>query len=531
VSGKKDTVEPVSEADGQGALTWRLPTWSLGEHARPYLILLVVHGATAALFLFNRAAGTDAALTGLPLDDSWIHLVYARSLAALQGFAYNPGQLETGFTSPLWVVLCAPLFWLKSLWGGDVVYGVKALGLALGWANSALAWRLALRLSGARASAYAAALLLAVEPSLCFAKLSGMEILCASALMLYGVWSLTEGRLLGVSVAIALAPLARPESLVYSLLLGAALLMSCRGAAQGTRRALLALSPLVLTLGLWAGYCLLVTGRPLPSTYYAKHMARPLLVHWPTLELLVRHMLLELPTMYLGSGLFLYALGALVMCQGARDRVALVLLLTLPWILLCALSRTHHLAQAAPFYWHRYFEPIIPLVLVPVGVALGGLAVRARDALSRRQLVLPVGTAVLGLLCLVRVPGGLFAKADLFSENCENINEMNVAIGRWLRSHAAPDDWIATHDAGAIRFFSERRVLDLVGLNEHRVLAGQRSALLAERRPRYYVSFPPLPGEMVAAGQRVMPVYAVRARRYTICDCDQEELVVYRSED
>ena len=75
------------------------------------LIFLVAHVATAICFLLDRAPGTAAALQGLPLDDAWIHLVYARSLAAWHGFAYNPGQLETGSTSPLWAVLLMPATW------------------------------------------------------------------------------------------------------------------------------------------------------------------------------------------------------------------------------------------------------------------------------------------------------------------------------------------------------------------------------------------------------------------------------------
>ena len=88
------------------------------RRALPYAVLAAVQLGAALVFLLDAAPGTRAALDGLPLDDAWIHLVYARSLAAFEGFAYNPGALETGFASPLWVVLLAPLHWLAPLWGG-----------------------------------------------------------------------------------------------------------------------------------------------------------------------------------------------------------------------------------------------------------------------------------------------------------------------------------------------------------------------------------------------------------------------------
>src|SRR5690606_3109071 len=39
-----------------------------------------------------------------PLDDAWIHLAYAKSLRLGDGLSYNPGDWETGASSPLWVL-------------------------------------------------------------------------------------------------------------------------------------------------------------------------------------------------------------------------------------------------------------------------------------------------------------------------------------------------------------------------------------------------------------------------------------------
>ena len=64
-----------------------------------------VHGALGALFLL---AGPYAA-TAFPLDDAYIHHVYAEGVAFGEGFAYNPGAPANGATSPLWVLLLAPL--------------------------------------------------------------------------------------------------------------------------------------------------------------------------------------------------------------------------------------------------------------------------------------------------------------------------------------------------------------------------------------------------------------------------------------
>src|SRR5512135_1121884 len=49
---------------------------------------------------------------GFPLDDSWIHLTYARNLAQLGEWSFQPGHLSAGSTSPLWTFLLAIGFWL-----------------------------------------------------------------------------------------------------------------------------------------------------------------------------------------------------------------------------------------------------------------------------------------------------------------------------------------------------------------------------------------------------------------------------------
>ena len=64
---------------------------------------------------------------GYPLDDAWIHQTYARSLALRGEWAYWPGEVSAGSTSPLWTILLIPgqlipngmFFWTFMLGGLD----------------------------------------------------------------------------------------------------------------------------------------------------------------------------------------------------------------------------------------------------------------------------------------------------------------------------------------------------------------------------------------------------------------------------
>ena len=72
---------------------------------------------------------------GFPLDDSWIHLTYARNLAQYGEWAFQPGKPSAGSTAPLWTFLLAIGFLLKL---GPYIWTYLLGGLAL-WSISLLA--------------------------------------------------------------------------------------------------------------------------------------------------------------------------------------------------------------------------------------------------------------------------------------------------------------------------------------------------------------------------------------------------------
>ncbi len=64
---------------------------------------------------------------GFPLDDTWIHLQFARNVAEGQGFSFNPGVSSSGSSAPLWtLVLAVPL-----ALGLGPLASAKLLGVAL----------------------------------------------------------------------------------------------------------------------------------------------------------------------------------------------------------------------------------------------------------------------------------------------------------------------------------------------------------------------------------------------------------------
>jgi hypothetical protein len=488
------------------------------------LVFLAAHLAMALYFVLDRAPGTAAALAGLPLDDAWIHLVYARSLAALHGFAYNPGQLETGSTSPLWALLLVPASWTARLFGISVVIPAKLTCVMTAvWASLGAA-RLMRWLKFGLAAELTAGLAIAADPALAFAQVSGMEVMLAVALVLWALGDLMADSYQLAALSAALAPLARPELALLTLLVLTIVEWRLHQARASVRVRLLVLAPTVALVGGWMFYCLLVSGYPLPSTFYAKFTSRQdFFAH--NLETIFTKVLPSWPWFVRGTGLALWGIGVVALFR--RGLVA-GLLAAFPVLLLCAVAGSQLLAEPWPFYWQRYLLPAYALLLV--ALAPGSVTAIAWVWQARRRAWAPayaIGVAILVLGSIVDLPAAVRRSADLFAWNCQNIEELDVAMAKWLRDNTPADETIGATDAGAVRYFSNRRIADLVGLNDHRHLHREPAREREMAGLRILSTFPGwLPSLRDSSAWQV--IHRTSTAHLTICDCPQSEIVAYR---
>jgi hypothetical protein len=487
------------------------------------LVLLAAHAATGLLFVLDRAPGTWAALVGFPLDDSWTHMVYARSLAALRGFEYNPGQPEAGFTSPLWIVALLPASWMARCFGISIVLPAKITGMLAAAAASLAACRLVHRLGFGRGAQLAAGLILAADPTLTFAKLSGMEVALAAAVALWTVSDLVHDRYHGAALGAGLAPLARPELVVLSLPVLALLQWKLHRQHAPARRRVTLLVPAVALVGLWILYCLVVTGYPVPNTFYAKFVSGYHRLIW-NLGGIFAQLFPSYAWFAYGAGLLLWGVGAVLIFR--RGWLAGLTVVVFPLVFLLAIAASRNLPQVLPFYWQRYLLPGLPFVLVTMAVGGAGAVTWTWQKRWRAwALAYPAGTALLIVGTLVSWPGALRSSADLFAWNCQNIEELNVAAARWLRDHVPPGETIGSVDAGAARYFGDHRILDVLGLNHHGLLHQEREALAELDRLRFLSTPPAWYPPFHSSSWRT--IHQVATNKYTICRCNQSEILVY----
>jgi hypothetical protein len=158
------------------------------------------------------------------------------------------------------------------------------------------------------------------------------------------------------------------------------------------------------------------------------------------------------------------------------------------------------------FQTGRYSAHLLPLAVV---VAVLGLE-RFLAGLAAPRLRMAVAIALLGGLAL-RLP----AQADAYAWGVQNINAMQVMLGRWVAARTPRDTLIAVNDVGAVSYFGQRRVIDLVGLATPEILPYRRQGpdavlrYLEARCPEYLVIFPDWFPELAARRDLFRPLTEV----------------------
>jgi arabinofuranosyltransferase len=432
-----------------------------------YGVLLVALLLMAWVFLSDESPGTDAAWTGFPLDDAWIHMVYSRSLATTGLPCYNGSEAENGFTSPLWMILGVLPQWAERSAGLSAVTGVKVLGLFFGWLAACAAASFLLR-TGCRLPAAAfGGLLVALAPPLVFAALSGMEVTLAILLLISAFSAYRSGAFLRAGVLSAFALLARPEAILLPALLAVLLLWENR---VGFGRRLFGLAKLLApgsaAIGAWVGYSLYATGLPLPNTFYMKFQGGEMLSAAPFSEPFVEAWR-QLGPMVLVPLAVLSLVGIVRALRLAEGKVFAVAPFVFGLVFLFAIWATREMPAGCMryYYWWRYLLPALPFLLLP---AVFGLDLVAGIKGGKGARLAGAGAAILlGGFVLFAVCHRYAAVAGQYAWNCRNINEVQVDLGRWIDRNLPPGAAVAVNDAGALRYFGNRRTIDLIGLNRH----------------------------------------------------------------
>jgi hypothetical protein len=168
---------------------------------------------------------------------------------------------------------------------------------------------------------------------------------------------------------------------------------------------------------------------------------------------------------------------------------------------------------------------VLPLLLASATALVGAVVharwpIAARDQAAqpesnRRFDVARVAGSVLGILLAFSLVSAMPARYQHLANDARNIDDVQVAIGRVL-AEAAPTDVVWAVDAGAIRYFGNAFVVDLMALNTPALLDSSAASYLDAHRPRY-LEVVPLWAYLDSESERALPrIRFSPSTRYTV---------------
>jgi hypothetical protein len=367
------------------------------------------------------------------------------------------------------------------------LYAAVALGV----------WRFVRAAAGEAAGLAAAGMVLAIAP-FAWCAMSGMEVAFASALLVAMLLLLRQGFSWRLVVVMAAASLSRPEAMLIVFAV-------CGVCAVRRRdpRWLVALAPPVV----WLVANKLIAGNFMPNTGVAKSH-----FYLPGFDWTYWFDAVTQQTGRLARALFwdgksplvwprLMALLILAGCVRAalwarREKQWLVgaLVIGAPFAMLLAVIAS---SGQWDFQRYRYIAPAFPLFAILVGFALAPIA---RIPGRVHAAVLAVGW----LLYAHSAWAPMRADMLLFAQGAMDTNTQVVRIGHYIHDRL-PDASVMLHDAGAIAYYGDGRVYDMLGLvtNHQADVAnngpGSRfeflESLPPDRRPTYFAYYPAWMGQ------------------------------------
>ena len=394
--------------------------------------------------------GVSMARQGQPLyDDPFILYRYAEHVAIGIGWEFNPrGETDNAVTSALVVVLLATgrVLGVGVERGSDLLFFGSMLGAAL------FTWRFLVG-AGLRVAGPIAALLMVSSPVLI--SFWGMEsalVLLFVAAALYcagsGRSSILVGALLGLLVA------TRPDMAVVGVSLVAMWFLVGADRRRGFAEWRGLLVGGLVPVGLLLILNLVVTGSAVPSTLAAK-MAQMQSGWWPgyigegwatirSLHALDASL----------AGLWVAALvgAALVgFVSGIRNPQLWRTVATLALASVALVVIYGVLFEVPAYSWYYVIPFYSMLVLASVGVDSALSTLTAREV-GRWATIGALGVAVVSVGFVAANRGPLDFRQDY------------RVVGEWLRDNTAPESTVAALEIGIIGWYSQRDMVDYLGL-------------------------------------------------------------------
>jgi hypothetical protein len=390
-------------------------------------------------------------------DDTYITLTYAKSLAAGRGFVFNHPPATLGTTSPLLTLLVAA--------GAALLPAIDASHIAvfltaLCWGG--IAWLFYLFRRHLDLEDWQAAVIGLVIMASGWVGFLGMEaylfafLLTLSMVLFYRrAWLLAGG-------GVGLLFLARGEgALVLPLLIASSLLWNRpkRISYQALRPALLILAGFLIPLSLWSIYAQLSFGRILPATLGVK-MAQGQSGFWLSFPTRLLRWIPQWERQFAPGNLPILNSWWLLILLGLGYTVTK----GRKWLLLLAWLASYTVAysalQVAAYWWYQLPILFVLQILAALGlIQLAQVITGGTGSLGTARQITATTLIVLTLFLLVRPRIN-----QVLAHAGDSRAPSYLALCQWIEENTRPSQSIAYVEVGYLGYFTDNRIIDLMGL-------------------------------------------------------------------
>lgn len=395
-------------------------------------------------------------------DDSFITFRYIKNFAAGNGLVWNIGERVEGYTTFLWTVLLA----IPAKLGLDLITTSQFVGMVFGLGTLVLLYVLSSTISEERRPigfASIAVLMLAVNSSVAYWTVSGMETAMFMFLTVLSVWLFLQERASSKRfavhpIAFALLSLTRPEGMylfgLTILYAGAEVFFS---GGQDKKAAISRIARwcviYAVPVGLFMGWRLSYYGYLFPNTYYAKA---------------------GLSQEYFKSGIEYFVMFAKhYLFWGALLLLPALSLYRRKWssplVYLAFLTVTYTAyiitvgGDVLPA--HRFFIPILPLIYLLVQEGFYELYKVLRD----RGLVGRLAPLAAALIVSYYTYSLAYDYVRQYWSLEQGLVGGMTGVGEWLKKNSTPETVIAASTIGAVGYYSEVTLIDMLGLTDETI--------------------------------------------------------------
>ncbi len=427
--------------------------------------VLVVIVPLILSFLFIRFAQQENKFLSFPLDDPWIHLTFAKNLAHYFSFSYFKTEMVTaGSTSPLYTFILALAFFVS----GNEMEISYILGMIFFGAASFAFYKLcSLEFDNEIIFALLCSGLFIIDKWMNFITGSGMETMMYILILILCIYFYKKRSAVPFAIMLGLILWTRPDGVAFIAALIIDYILVIYYSKDHSDLILFSGSELKKILLIFAGivglYFIMnysLSGSLLPNTYNAK-----LTYYSPEFRSRTDFLKYEVWD-YFKTGAYLvlmigFIFSVLKVIYDVYKKtynpntVYVLFIFALIFIYWLKLPYAHRFG--------RYLMPVIPFFILLSTIGFRDFAKFLNKISDNSLFAKIIFYAWVAIVYFMSVKDYDESKKT-YAKECKYIYQRQVTAALWLKKNTDENDVIATHDVGAIGYYSGRKIVDIAGL-------------------------------------------------------------------